>query len=135
MRRVAPYPMNGRNCGGMTRRGTERIMLRLTRIAACVLGAWLWGASVRPAPAVAADDFVFNHENVMGTSLELRVRADGADAARRAEDRVLREIDRLAAIFSGYDAASELSRCQSAGPSTGRTPVSPEHFCCPRGAP
>jgi FAD:protein FMN transferase len=64
--------------------------------------------------AGAAEDYVFYHENVMGTSLELSVRADNALAARRAEERVLAEIDRLAVIFSGYDPRSELSRWQAA---------------------
>ena len=50
----------------------------------------------------------------MGTSLELRVRADDAEAARRAEARVLGEIDRLSAIFSGYDPSSEFRRWQAA---------------------
>jgi thiamine biosynthesis lipoprotein ApbE len=62
----------------------------------------------------------------MGTSMELRVRADGAEAARWAEDRVLREIDRLGAIFSGYDRSSEFSRWQAAAP--GPLKVSPELF-------
>ncbi|HZW31285.1 MAG TPA: DUF2271 domain-containing protein, partial [Isosphaeraceae bacterium] len=59
-------------------------------------------------------DYEFYHENVMGTSLELRVRAGDETAARWAEDRVLREVDRQSAIFSGYDAASEFSRWQAA---------------------
>ena len=95
-----------------------------SRISVCVLGVWLCGVCSRSAGA--ADDFVFYHENVMGTSLELGVRADDAEAARRAEGRVLREIDRLAAIFSGYDPASEFRRWQA----TSRSPtkVSPELF-------
>jgi len=60
------------------------------------------------------DDFAFFHENVMGTSLELRVLADDRESARCAEERVLGEIDRLALIFSGYDSASEFSRWQAA---------------------
>jgi thiamine biosynthesis lipoprotein ApbE len=79
------------------------------------------------ATAAAADDFAFFHENAMGTSLELRVRADGPDAARCAEGCVLEEIDRLSAIFSGYDPASEFSRWASL-PSKGPTKVSPELF-------
>ncbi len=62
--------------------------------------------------APAARDHEFRHENVLGTSMELCVRADTEDAARSAEARVLGEIDRLAAIFSGYDAASEFRRWQ-----------------------
>jgi thiamine biosynthesis lipoprotein ApbE len=61
---------------------------------------------------VAQDDYTFHHENVMGTSLELTVRADDEETARRCESRVLREIDRLSAIFSGYDPRSEFSRWQ-----------------------
>ncbi len=53
----------------------------------------------------------------MGTSLELRVLADSDAAARRAEHSVLAEIDRLSAIFSGYDPTSEFRRWQS-GPKT-----------------
>ena len=62
----------------------------------------------------ASEPFAFHHENVMGTSLELRVLADSEDAARSAEDQALREIDRLSKIFSGYDPQSELSRWQAA---------------------
>ena len=54
------------------------------------------------------------------------------EAARRAEDRVLREIDRLAAIFSGYDPSSEFRRWQDNAPKGGEGPrevaVSPELF-------
>ena len=85
-------------------------MTRLTRIAAYLMSALLWGLCPRLA---LADDYEFYHENVMGTSLELRVRAEDEAAAKWAEDRVLREIDRLSAIFSGYDPASEFSRWQS----------------------
>jgi thiamine biosynthesis lipoprotein ApbE len=63
--------------------------------------------------AAVADEFAFHHENVMGTSLELRIQAGSPEAAREAEETVLREIDRLAAIFSGYDPASEFSRWQA----------------------
>jgi thiamine biosynthesis lipoprotein ApbE len=74
----------------------------------------------------AADDYALFHENVMGTSLELRVRAESESAARGAEARVLVEIARLTGIFSGYDPASEFSRWQS-GPQR-RGGVSPELF-------
>jgi thiamine biosynthesis lipoprotein ApbE len=74
----------------------------------------------------AQNEFAFYHENVMGTSLELRVRTATRDSAEAAEERVLREIDRLSAIFSGFDPASELSRWQS-GPAASTT-VSAELF-------
>ncbi len=70
-----------------------------------------------------AGEYPFHHENVMGTTLELRVRADSEEGARWAEERILGEIDRLSAIFSTYDRASELSRWQE---ETTPTRVSPE---------
>jgi thiamine biosynthesis lipoprotein ApbE len=76
-------------------------------------------------PARGADDYAFYHENVLGTSLELGLRADDELAARRAESRVLAEIERLRAIFSTYDPSSELSRLQAAPVGTS-VEVSPE---------
>src|SRR5579875_1773019 len=49
-------------------------MPRPLRFAFLLLGPWLVAAGGRAASA--AEDFAFYHENVMGTSLELRVRAD-----------------------------------------------------------
>lgn len=78
------------------------------------------------AQAFAGEEYVAFHENILGTSLELRLRADSAGAAGRGEDRVLAEIDRLARIFSGYDPTSEFARWQG---STGTpTALSPELF-------
>ncbi|WZP00777.1 DUF2271 domain-containing protein [Isosphaeraceae bacterium EP7] len=78
------------------------------------------------ADARAAGEFAFHHENVMGTSMELRVRADDSGAAGRAEAAVLAEIDRLSAILSGYDGSSEFRRWQK---TVGvPTPVSAELF-------
>src|SRR3954451_15660253 len=87
-------------------------------------GVLLCALAAGPAPE--ARDYEFRHENVLGTSLELRVRADTEEAARSVEARALAEIDRLAAIFSGYDASSEFRRWQA---TLGRaTKVSPELF-------
>ena len=95
-------------------------MLCRSATVALLLGTW-------PGLArVVAEDYPFRHDNVMGTSLELSVRADDASAARRAEDRALREIDRLAAIFSNHDPASEFRRWQAAP--AGPSKVSPELF-------
>ncbi|MFN9036529.1 MAG: hypothetical protein ACK5YO_09560, partial [Planctomyces sp.] len=55
---------------------------------------WLCG---KPA---AADDFLFSHEQVLGTTLELTVTCADQHTAKQAEQRALEEIDRLAAIFS-----------------------------------
>jgi FAD:protein FMN transferase len=98
-------------------------MSRRSRIA---IVAFLLAAWPGLAGAWAAEDYFFCHDNVMGTSMELSVRAVDAPAARRAEARALREIDRLAAIFSNHDPSSEFRRWQAdpAGP----TKVSAELF-------
>ncbi len=81
------------------------------RLAVCALAALLCG--VGQNAVFSAEDFAFFHENVLGTSCELRVRADSEEYARCAEERVLSEVDRLAPIFSGYDPTSEFSRWQA----------------------
>jgi len=62
------------------------------------------GSSVAPGPVT------FRHENVLGTSLELKVVSPSAAEAELGEAAVLAEIDRLSAILSGYHASSEFSR-------------------------
>ncbi len=64
------------------------------------------------APTTSAGTFVFNHEHILGTSLEIQVSAASVAAANDAESCILREIDRQAKIFSSYDKSSELSRWQ-----------------------
>ena len=56
---------------------------------------------------VEAETFVVRHENVLGTSLELRIKSRGDEAARGAEARALAEIDRLDAVLSAYRPDSE----------------------------
>jgi thiamine biosynthesis lipoprotein ApbE len=76
------------------------------------------------ASACAGEIYVFHHDNVVGTSLEIQVRADSETSARAAEGRVLERIDQLSKILSSYDATSELSRW-TAKPDV-PTSVSPE---------
>src|SRR5262249_18502071 len=99
------------------------IMTRFNWIAVCLAGAVLWGAG--PGRA-RAGDYEFYHENVMGTSLELRVQAVDEPAARRAEGLVLRRIDPFRRVFSGFDRRSEFSRWQSRDVADSR--ISPELF-------
>ena len=54
--------------------------------------------------------YTSHYENVLGTSLELKVGATSEAAAGRAEDSVLREIEREAKILSSWDRDSEFSR-------------------------
>ena len=67
-----------------------------------------------PGSATYADQttgsFTFHHEHVLGTSLELKVRAANLAQARRAEAAALAEIDRQDAILSAWRPDSEFSR-------------------------
>ncbi len=56
------------------------------------------------------EDYVSHYENVMGTSLEVRLRAIDQDSAAKAEASALGEIDRLSKILNTYDRSSEISR-------------------------
>lgn len=56
--------------------------------------------------------YMFNYENVLGTSFTLRVEAQTPGNAREAEKAALNEIDRLADILNTYDKNSEFSRWQ-----------------------
>ena len=69
-------------------------------------------------------EYMSRYENVMGTSLDLKVLARSDTAAAAAEHAVLDEIARLTKILSGYDAESEFSQWMrtSAEP----IPASPE---------
>jgi len=71
-------------------------------------------ALVSAIPASAAERYTFQHDFVLGTSLDLEIMADSEQAATAAESLLLAEINRLSGIFSTYDATSELSRWQSA---------------------
>lgn len=53
---------------------------------------------------------VFHHENVLGSSLELKINAPTEILARESESAALAEIDRIAKIISTYDGESAFSR-------------------------
>ncbi|MGM9475706.1 DUF2271 domain-containing protein [Pedobacter sp. GSP4] len=59
--------------------------------------------------------FVSNYENVLGTSLELKIKAANQADAVVAEERVLNEIDRLDHILSTYKTDSEFSKWMANG--------------------
>lgn len=67
-------------------------------------------------PVIAAEkpiiyrSYVSWFENVLGTSMEIRIMAAGEPAADAAENAALQEIARLNKILSAYDAQSEFSR-------------------------
>ena len=58
------------------------------------------------------EEYRFFHENVLGTSLELRIDADDRETAEQGESRLLEEIDRLNGVYSDYDTTSEFSSLQ-----------------------
>ncbi len=57
-----------------------------------------------------AHSYVSHYENVLGTSMELKVSALSEKQAAIAEKAALTEIDRLSKVLSGYDANSEFSK-------------------------
>jgi FAD:protein FMN transferase len=84
------------------------------------------GKANPPVPARHYRLYVSHYENVLGTSLELKVSANSPAVSEKAEAAVLKEIDWLSGILSGYDPRSEFSRWMK----TAHTPiqVSPELF-------
>ena len=80
-------------------------LLTIAAFTGCAASAW-------------AETFSYNHENVLGTSLELRVDASTEAVADAAEARVLAAVDRLAKVLSTYQADSEINRwaAEPAGP-------------------
>ena len=73
-----------------------------------------------------AGTWTFHHEHVLGTSLEVKVRASSFADARRAEAAALTEIDRQDGILSAWRGDSEFSRW--AATRFEAVPVSPELF-------
>lgn len=86
----------------------------------------LIGASAFVSPKKALRTFVSNYENVLGTSLELKFKTNSQADADLAEERTLKEIDRLDDILSAYKTNSEFSKWMRNGKQT--TKVSPELF-------
>jgi FAD:protein FMN transferase len=66
-------------------------------------------SSATTPPAKISNIYVSDYENVLGTSLELKVAALSPAQAEVAENTAMNEIDRLNKILSGYDASSEFS--------------------------
>lgn len=79
------------------------------KLLCCIsFGAAILLAAV-PSPE-KAQVYTSNFENVLGTSLELKVYAGSEAEAEHAESAALNEIDRLDRILSGYKQDSEFSR-------------------------
>ncbi len=61
-------------------------------------------------PAGLNELYISDYENVLGTSMEIKISADAQRNAAKAESAALAEIDRLNKILSGYDPSSEFSQ-------------------------
>src|SRR5476651_1613715 len=68
----------------------------------------LCSSAIPPAKDISRQ-YVSAYDNVLGTSLELKVSAPSPELAAVAEDAAMNEIDRLNKILSGYNAKSEFS--------------------------
>ena len=70
-------------------------------------GVW---ANTSPKTSKATKQYVSHFENVLGTSLELKIKAGSEKQASVAEAAALTEIARMSKILSAYDANSEFSQ-------------------------
>lgn len=80
--------------------------------------------SVASAPLTRTH--VFYHENILGTSMAIKVLASSASEAAKAEAAVLAEIKRETKLLSTYDPQSEVSKWLKTAHQP--TPISPELF-------
>jgi thiamine biosynthesis lipoprotein len=85
----------------------------------------LTGSAVN-SPSKSNQLYVSNFENVLGTSLEIKIQAASPADAEIAETAAINEIDRLEKILSTYDKNSEASKWLNSVSIA--TPVSPELF-------
>lgn len=60
-----------------------------------------------------AETFEFHHEQVLGTSLEIRIEAQARASAEEAEAALLAEFDRLSRMLTEYSPDSDFSRWQN----------------------
>lgn len=87
--------------------------MKLTRtIFFSALLAGFAALSLKAAPVLDTRTglYVSHYENVLGTSLQIKVKTGSETQAAVAEAAALHEIERLSHILSGYDPASEFSR-------------------------
>lgn len=75
--------------------------------------AVLFACSLQAASPVAVHTFVADYDNVLGTSLELKVGAPDQGVADLATKAALDEIGRQSRILSSWDPASEFSRWEA----------------------
>ena len=83
----------------------------MKKTSSVAIGVLSLGCFLGVAPFIRQEQlYTFHDENVLGTSLELKVRARSEKSALKAESTVLAEIQRESKILSSYDPSSEFSR-------------------------
>ena len=91
-------------------------------------GASGQSSSAKPPTAKTAGNgsengpFIFRHDRVLGTSMELAVATRDRAAGQACEKAVLEEIERLAGILSTYEPNSEISKLNASGKSAKCSP-------------
>src|SRR5215467_12971193 len=87
--------------------------LPFARTLLCSMIALFLSSATTPKEVVKKKDahmYISHFENVLGTSMELKVSTFSEEGASQAETAVLNEISRLQKILSAYDPQSEFSR-------------------------
>lgn len=95
------------------RRGDRRLSITLVSKSALLLIAILLLAACPGGSSTTFTrdhQYTFHYENVLGTSLEIKVAASSATQSKIAESAVLAEIDRESDILSSWKPNSEFSR-------------------------
>jgi thiamine biosynthesis lipoprotein len=100
--------------------------MKIARVAIYGILSLLLFSSLTNPPAKNKGLYVSDYDNVLGTSLELKVAALSPAGAGIAEKAAMNEIDRLNKVLSGYDRSSEFNRWLKSGKKA--TKVSPELF-------
>ena len=67
-------------------------------------------AHLNPRASIKYQLYIAHFESIMGTSMEMKVKASSSSDAEKAEQKALTEIKRLSLILSAYDKNSEFSK-------------------------
>ena len=93
---------------------SNNLKLICMRLLSCCVVALLFlsanNANAHPKIRKSFHLYISHYENVLGTSMELKIYATSEQEAANAEAAALNEISRIAKILSAYDTASEFSK-------------------------
>ncbi len=102
-----------------------KLITRLIIVSLLACPGIIWAAT-SPKIKKSSRLYVSHFENVLGTSLEIKIHAGSEKQATAAEAAAMKEIERMGKILSAYDANSEFSKWMRT--SQEATHVSPELF-------